>query len=278
MPDTAMTAVARQAVADREASSLMETVVADGDLGKLTSPQRLRFYLDTCKSLSLNPYTRPFEYVRLQGKMVLYARRDCADQLRSIRGISLQVLDKRIDEGLFIVTVRATDAAGRSDEDFGTVNIEGLKGEARANAMLKAITKAKRRVTLSICGLGMNDETEVETIPGAEQVRDAMPPIEGSAEIHREQPPPVEKRRTFKAWLDETLAPLLAAAQSFAGIDAIIERDDVSHFMAKGSDAQKHAIHDLVAAARLRVGETAVVDADDGWPGPDAGATAAQEG
>jgi len=30
-----------------------------------------------------------------------------------------------------------------------------LKGEARANAFLKAVTKAKRRVTLSICGLGL---------------------------------------------------------------------------------------------------------------------------
>lgn len=29
---------------------------------------------------------------------------------------------------------------------------------------MKAITKAKRRVTLSICGLGMLDESELETI------------------------------------------------------------------------------------------------------------------
>ena len=33
--------------------------------------------------------------------------------------------------------------------------------------MLKAVTKAKRRVTLSICGLGWPDETEVESIPDA---------------------------------------------------------------------------------------------------------------
>jgi hypothetical protein len=36
--------------------------------------------------------------------------------------------------------------------------------------MITGNTKAKRRVTLSICGLGMLDETEVETIPGAEVV------------------------------------------------------------------------------------------------------------
>lgn len=42
-----------------------------------------------------------------------------------------------------------------------------LKGEARANAELKCITKAKRRATLSICGLGWLDETEVEDIPAS---------------------------------------------------------------------------------------------------------------
>ena len=45
------------------------------------------------------------------------------------------------------------------------VPIEGLRGEALSNAMMKATTKAKRRVTLSLCGLGMLDETEVESIP-----------------------------------------------------------------------------------------------------------------
>jgi len=35
------------------------------------------------------------------------------------------------------------------------------------NALMKAVTKAKRRVTLSICGLGILDETEVESIPNA---------------------------------------------------------------------------------------------------------------
>jgi hypothetical protein len=47
-----------------------------------------------------------------------------------------------------------------------------------ANALMKAETKAKRRATLSICGLGMLDETEVEDIQGAQQTlpkKDAKP-------------------------------------------------------------------------------------------------------
>src|SRR5262249_53952504 len=35
---------------------------------------------------------------------------------------------------------------------------------------MRALTKAKRRVTLSICGLGMLDESEIESIKGAERV------------------------------------------------------------------------------------------------------------
>jgi hypothetical protein len=45
-----------------------------------------------------------------------------------------------------------------------------LKGEELVNARLKAVTKAKRRVTLSICGLAFLDESEVETVKQARRV------------------------------------------------------------------------------------------------------------
>ena len=93
---------------------------------------------------------------------MLYARRDAADQLRKINGISVEVISQKVDGDMLTVHVRARDKTGRSDEDFGVVSIANLKGEARANATLKAITKAKRRVTLSIAGLGFLDETEVD--------------------------------------------------------------------------------------------------------------------
>ena len=47
---------------------------------------------------------------------------------------------------------------------MGAVKKTDMQGNF-GNALMKAVTKAKRRVTLSICGLGMLDETEVETIP-----------------------------------------------------------------------------------------------------------------
>jgi len=148
--------------------TVVDDVIARGDLSKLSPEDRVVHYHNVCKSLGLNPFTQPFQYITLNGKLQLYARRDAADQLRKINGINIEVVDRSVHNDLLTIHVRATDKSGRRDEDFGVVAIGGLKGEAAANAFLKAVTKAKRRVTLSISGLGFSDETEMDDIPGAE--------------------------------------------------------------------------------------------------------------
>jgi hypothetical protein len=149
---------------EQENGAIIEQVMIAGDLSKLTPQQRSNYYMALCGSLGLNPMTKPFDYINLNGKLTLYAKRDAGDQLRKLYGISIAITDKKVEDGIFYVTAKATDKFGRSDEDMGAVNIAGLKGDALANASLKAITKAKRRVTLSICGLGILDESEVESI------------------------------------------------------------------------------------------------------------------
>jgi hypothetical protein len=148
-------------------AAVLEKTVVQGDLAMLTSEQRLRYYLSVCNSIGLNPHTRPLEYIRLNGRLVLYAKRDATDQLRKLHGVSLHVLSRDESDGILTVAVRATTRDGRTDEDIGAVPMAGLKGEARCNAAMKALTKAKRRVTLSICGLGMLDESELDGIPAA---------------------------------------------------------------------------------------------------------------
>jgi hypothetical protein len=148
---------------------IIESVIAKGDLARLTPEERTRYYVEVCKSVGLNPFTRPLEYIMLSGKLTLYARREAADQLRQIHGISIEIISQKVDGDLLIVHAKARDKSGRTDEDFGAVNVAGLRGEARANGMLKAITKAKRRVTLSIAGLGFLDETEIDDIPAREK-------------------------------------------------------------------------------------------------------------
>lgn len=151
-------------------AAMLERVVLGGDLSKLSAQERMLYYRELCQSLKLNPLTQPFQYLSLSGKLVLYARKDATEQLRKQHGVSITKLDAQTTEGVYIVTATAKDQSGREDVATGAVAIENLRGEAKANAMLKAETKAKRRVTLSLCGLGMLDETEVESIPGAQVV------------------------------------------------------------------------------------------------------------
>jgi len=151
-------------------SDIIEKVVVGGDLSRLNSQERLSYYSNVCESVGLNPLTRPFEYIQLNGKLTLYARRDATDQLRNVHKVSINITSREMIGDVFIVTARARNVDGREDESTGAVFAGGLKGEALANAMMKAETKAKRRVTLSLCGLGVLDETEVETIESATTV------------------------------------------------------------------------------------------------------------
>lgn len=169
--------------------SLIENIIADGDLSKLTPKQRVEYYQKTCESLGLNPLTRPFEYQKFNGKIVLYARKEATEQLRFIHKVSIIKLEKEIFEGVYVVTAYAKTADGKEDSATGAVTITGLKGEALSNAMMKAETKAKRRVTLSICGLGLTDESEIASIPNAQPVHinhdtgEIIEPVKLSSEI-----------------------------------------------------------------------------------------------
>ena len=162
---------------ERVTADVQEKVLLGGDLSKLTPAERLSYYNAICDSMQLNPLTRPFEYIVLNGKLVLYARKDCTEQLRKRDNVSVSITAREHVEGVYVVTARATiygdsplgQVALRSDESIGAVPLENLKGEAKANAMMKAETKAKRRVTLSISGLGMLDETEIDSIPDAKR-------------------------------------------------------------------------------------------------------------
>ena len=150
----------------------IEKLMLNGDLKALTTDQRIQYYNLKCEHLGLDPTARPFEYMMLQGKLTLYATKECAAQLREKHHVSIGDMETKEVEGIFICTVTASLPSGRSDTDVGCVPVDGLKGDRRGNAMLKAITKAKRRVTLSLLGLGMLDETEVETIPNVKRVTD----------------------------------------------------------------------------------------------------------
>ena len=143
-------------------------VMAVDNLEDLTKEERVRYYLDVCKAVGLNPVTQPFRYVNMKHcGMKLYATKDCGDQLRMKHGISVRLGDPGKSGDVMYVKATATFPNGRTDEDIGAVCIANARGDQLANALMKAYTKAKRRVALSICGLGsVSDESELETMGG----------------------------------------------------------------------------------------------------------------
>jgi hypothetical protein len=189
----------------------IQKAIAENDLSRLSPEHRLMYYRRKCQSLGLNPLTQPFMYVMLNNKLQLYAKKDCTDQLRKLHGVSLWVDEPKFERDLIIVHVRARDASGREDEDFGFAP-SNAKGEALGNAILKATTKGKRRVTLSICGLGVLDEMEIESIPGAkigEPVSGEQEPELTDSDTPQERHPTLDEmqvlqQRAVSADIDES--------------------------------------------------------------------------
>jgi hypothetical protein len=72
-------------------AALMEQVVVNGDLASLSPQQRVTYYMRVCESLGLNPLTKPFDYIRLNGKLTLYTRKDATDQLRKLNNVSISI-------------------------------------------------------------------------------------------------------------------------------------------------------------------------------------------
>lgn len=148
---------------------VIESLVVRGDLSGLDPTQRARFYVQMCEGLGLNPNAQPFAFLRLNGKEILYATRGATDQLAAIHHLTREIIDgpKVIDLAgtkLVYAVARARHPNGRVETATATVPLADPQ-----NVLMKCETKAKRRVTLSILGLGVLDELELETIPAAAQ-------------------------------------------------------------------------------------------------------------
>jgi hypothetical protein len=183
--------MANELVAAMEVSpALLKKIVTIGDLKALNEDERNDYYLAFCKSLGLNPLSRPFDFLEMRGekagetKVVMYLNADGAAQLRQIHQASITAIEREtIDDGwMFVVTARASLPNGKIDESQAVIQLykdEGvwekvasgksffkktgrlkLEGTDLANAMMKCETKAKRRVTLSICGISMPEPSE----------------------------------------------------------------------------------------------------------------------
>lgn len=181
-----------------DASSALESLLAAGDMKRLTTKQRIAYYRQVCADTGLNPLTQPFEFVTLQGKMVMYARKEAASQLSRIHGVTTEIVElTRIPElKILLCKVRASNAAGRFVDDVGAVAFgDKLTGDLAAIEYMKVVTKGKRRAILSFCGLGMLDESELDAIPGARIVAMDQPVETAHVKDTAPDAPKIESRR-----------------------------------------------------------------------------------
>lgn len=147
----------------------LSKLVLKGDLSSLNPKEKMEYYVAFCQRLGLDPATQPFKILNLKGREVLYCGREGTQQLGNLKKISHRIEAREVQADCYVVTATAFDHE-RQTTSIGAVSIGGLKGDELCNAMMKAETKAKRRATLDLCGLGMLDESEIETIPNARKV------------------------------------------------------------------------------------------------------------
>ncbi|WP_002150833.1 hypothetical protein [Bacillus cereus] len=161
---------------DNKIQSILDRLALNSDLSQLTEEEKRQYFYFVCRKYELDSCTSPFAFIRFKdsNKLQLYARKNCSDQLRKIQGIDAEIVHRGQIETAVYVEVKVTDKSGRKDTAMGAVPISTEDGRKLspvelAHALMTCETKAKRRATLSLCGLAMMDETEVDTLPGVER-------------------------------------------------------------------------------------------------------------
>ena len=167
-------------------SQVVSSIVLRGDLSGLTETQLTRYYASLCESLSLDVRYKPFDLILFNGKKVLYANRACTDMLAERHGITREVIDGprfvELDKTKAIICIaRVTSPSGRQETATAVV-----PATDPINGMMKCETKAKRRATLAILGLGLLDHTELETIPGIKLPQDASQTVVDAPSVSRD--------------------------------------------------------------------------------------------
>lgn len=159
----------------RDEAKLIESVVTKGDLSAMSPDEKASYYARMCDALGLTAATQPFALLKLNGKEIMYPTRGATDQLAAIHRLNREIVDgpRVIDVAgtkMIYAVCRATHPNGRVETAVATVPLNDP-----LNGLMKAETKAKRRATLSILGLGMMDESELDTIPAHAKVSVPQP-------------------------------------------------------------------------------------------------------
>jgi len=153
---------------------VQSALLLHGDYGKLSPAQRNVLLLKLCETHGLDPLTKPFMYIAVDGRKILYASRSAADGIAKNKGLS-EIGHEFVEtpSGTIVIVKVATPEwlesdgkRGRMKEGFSAIP-SGATGSGWVNAVKKAHTQANRRAILALEAPGFMDESEISDIPGA---------------------------------------------------------------------------------------------------------------
>jgi hypothetical protein len=160
------------------ARSALDHYLGTGDLSRLAGAQRAALYLEVCRSLAINPRTRPLDWIEFYDpetkarKLTLYPNKTCTDQLAYLHRIRVRLVEEKIVGTLYKVVLEGTMPDGRQETNVAYLDLtdqqgQPLRGQRYGNALMKCHTKAKRRLVLGMVGMSIPDD---DTLPKARRV------------------------------------------------------------------------------------------------------------
>ncbi len=234
-------------------AEIVSNLIINGDLSKLDPKQKVDYYNAFCKRLGVDPVTQPFKLLKLNGKEILYCGREGTQQLNKIHSVSHKITAREFVKGCYLVTAQAL-TGDRSTESIGVVSIiypdkvkeygggwkdhpkkgQEMTGDDLCNAIMKAETKAKRRSSLDLLGLGMLDESEIESIPAAQTV-----------DIDQAETKAAKKEKPAEAELKIDPKPLMDAAEELMDCKAFNEKEKKAYL-----SIISKTVHSIVAGSQ----------------------------
>lgn len=173
-----------------------------GGLKALSPGEKQELIEELCRSYGLDPLLSPITTIWVRGfrggqEEILYATKAAADAIRRKEGISEELIsiEYRPDMVVAIVRLFTRDGQGNIARETVEIGASPLTGDPvrDANAVMRAVTKAKRRGALSWAGLSLVDESELETMDIVARAQEKEPEPKAKPLRQRLQPEQVQE-------------------------------------------------------------------------------------
>lgn len=178
------------------------------DWSKLSEEDRLKAALALCRALDIPTPLNPFRFITMNGKVVLYAPNEAAQLIAESKGASVNITNKYLDKETNIYTVEVrVSTATRTIDNMACLYVGGLTGQKRADAMMKAVTKASRRTIFAAFGLSVTDDDDIEAQRTQGPATGVLPPTTGQVQQGEPEtlPPADQEAEDLKALLYQQL-------------------------------------------------------------------------